>query len=469
MKVTFKDKLYPLQQEIADYVGGKEKNPNGDRYRFFVVSIGRQAGKSYMARTIALDRAINYGEVVLWVAPTIGNSRGHWSELRDKLESAKLPCTIREAHREIFFPNGGKIYVKSAEQKDKIRGLSVDLLILDEAAFFDNGDYVWNSVLLPMITATNGVALFLSTPCGINWFYEIWKRGWKTDNLFYKSWQAPTSVSPYQDASLLKEIKATVSERKWREEFLAEFLDSSGSVFTGLDKACILSEDMPSSEDDYVMGVDFGFNSDYTVVSVLSRKNRKQVFGKRFIASSGQEAINIIVSVIGAWKPYKVVIERNGMGIVYIDLLKNQLKNGYVNEDNEVIGMVGDHRVIVQTFHVTNERKREMVESLSASIEFGYLTLLRGDEQGGDFGKAQQVELTNYRRKQMVGYYTYSAPDGEKDDTVSALYLANSALPKVRLPTWATKTPQEEESPAKQVLSPFRRRGLRNYRRIGNA
>jgi hypothetical protein len=463
MKVKFKDKLYPLQQEIAEHVAGNIKNADGGRYRFFTVSIGRQAGKSYMARTIALDRAINFGETVLWVAPTIGNSRGHWSELRERLEAAKIPCTIREAHREIFFPNGGKIYVKSAEQKDKIRGLSVNLIILDEAAFFDDGDYIWNSVLLPMITATSGVVLFLSTPCGLNWFYEIWKRGWKTDNRFYKSWQAPTSISPYQDPQLLAEIRSTVSDRKWREEFLAQFIDNSGSVFTGLDKACILQPSEPSADEQYVMGVDFGFNSDYTVVSILSKTTRKQVYGTRFIAESGQEAINTIVGLIAAWKPMKLVVERNGMGNVYIDLLKNQMRNGFVNEENEVVGIVGDHRVVVKTLHVSNELKREMVEGLAAAVEFGHISLLDDDEKVQGFGRDQGMELKNYRRKQMVGYYTYSAPDGEKDDTVSALYLANHALPRVKLPKWAENVKDKQETEAKIIRSPFRRRNARYY------
>jgi hypothetical protein len=56
IKIDFSMKPYKEQQEIIDCVRGVTRNSMGDRYQFLVADFGRQSGKSWTSRYIALDK-----------------------------------------------------------------------------------------------------------------------------------------------------------------------------------------------------------------------------------------------------------------------------------------------------------------------------------------------------------------------------------------------------------------------------
>lgn len=438
-KVKFAFKLYELQQEIIDYLDGKILNKNGERYRFLSVAIGRQSGKSFLAKVTILDHAINQNHRCMWVAPTIPTARQHWNELVNLVTKAGVPTTrISQAAKEISFEGGGFISIRSAVEPDTLRGATLDLVILDEAAFYRNGEYLFYSVILPMVSASRGNILLLSTPNGRNYFWRIWKLGQGNDE-YHKSWRASSYASPYQDKKLLDRLKETMPEYQWLEEFMAEFLADSGGVFTGSDAAAkVKFMHQPDPKASYVAGIDFGFNHDATCFTVIDKVTREQVYAKRFFSRGTASTIKILTELINLWQPDITHVERNGLGAPFFNLLKDSINGKPIHEyddmnfdeeeDIEKVFETNWHGKVRAVF-MDNTLKRKMVETLAADIEYGRLKILSDDCEYGDI---QISEMSTYLRERSNDgmLVKYGAEDGAMDDTVSCLYLANYGMPR---------------------------------------
>lgn len=447
IKIEFAMKPYKEQQEIIDCVRGDIRNPNGDRYQFLVADFGRQSGKSWTSRYIALDSAANRDLNVMWVSPSISSARNHWNKLVKLLKKSKLPCKILQAAKEIHFPDGGVIAIRSAIEPDNLRGDSVDVLILDEAAFFRNGEYVWEQVCLPMITATRGVAVFTSTPNGRNWFYKLFLQGWnKPDAEYHRSWKLKSEQSPYQDKKLLAYLKTIIPSMRWKEEFEAEFLSDGGGVFIGVERASKAKMLFaPDPKRVYVAGLDIGSTRDNSTFTVIDKESREQVFGEAFTNMGAIPTIRRIISLLDHWKPEVTHVEKNGVGDFLFKLLKEVLAGGdiealvqqmnYALQDETTLSqideVVGGHHLI--GVHMDNPTKRALVERAATDVEFGRLFLLEPDTSNPQaYSNLQNSELSTFTRQATASGtdITYKAAEGAHDDTVAALYLAYKGVPK---------------------------------------
>lgn len=478
LKVKFDIDLYALQKEVVNYIDGKPtlplpthksyRNSIGEEYRFFVLVIGRQSGKSFLDKYIALYKAINEDKRVMWVSPTQRSAIQHWNELKEYIYNSgmlEMPehvrPIIRENEKTIRFPDGGFIIIKSTHNDpDNLRGTTLDLIILDEAAFMRNGSYIWWSVVIPMITASGGKILITTTPNGKNWIYDLFLKGQpleaqKEASGLFKSWQAPSKISPYQNPELLEQIKLSMPSLQFREEFEAEFLADSGGVFAGVQSAAIvemLAEPNPLAN--YCAGIDIGYTRDYSVFTVIDMDTREQVYIKRFTDVGTINILQTVLEELNKWKPRITHIEKNG-NIVFVEMLKNIASGKPYTDIKEMIDIsdeqtIGGHRI--KAVHIDNQTKRSAVENLAAAIEYARLFLLKPQNNMTYIADIQISEMSTYIRKNTnTGYVLYQAEEGAHDDTVSALYLAYMGMPMRSL----THTPK---APKKRRNSPFKRR-----------
>lgn len=142
--------------------------------RFRVVACGRRFGKTMIGLHEILLHAGERGHTCWWLAPTYDMAAHVWRDL--KAAVAKLPgVTLHQTDLRIEFPGGGSIEVHSAHTPDHLRGPGLDFVVLDEAAFMPAS--VWPEVIRPMLVHSRGAALFLSTPNGKNWFYDLFRLG----------------------------------------------------------------------------------------------------------------------------------------------------------------------------------------------------------------------------------------------------------------------------------------------------
>ena len=178
--------LHEKQQEISN-----------DLHRFRLLACGRRWGKSYLSMREAL-KMLYYGfkktrrKQRCWVvAPTFPLVREDWmiaeSLLKDYITEK------RQTDMRMDFGILGFIEFKSAEREDEgLRGAGLDCAVIDEASRVSRKS--WEQGIRPALADKQGRCMFISTPKGRNWFYEMYQMG-QSDNKEIKSWKYSTKLS----------------------------------------------------------------------------------------------------------------------------------------------------------------------------------------------------------------------------------------------------------------------------------
>ena len=201
-----------------------------DQTRFKVVAAGRRCGKSRLCAITLLIEALRcpQGSAVLYVAPTNGQARQIiWQVL---MELGKE--VIQSAHinnQDITTINGATIYVRGADRPDTLRGVSLTYAVLDEVA--DIKPEAWEQVIRASLSDRKGRALFLGTPKGRNWFYDLFRLGESAEDTDWKSWHFTTKDNPLIDPTEIESAKKTLSTFAFKQEYMASFTNAGSDIF----------------------------------------------------------------------------------------------------------------------------------------------------------------------------------------------------------------------------------------------
>jgi hypothetical protein len=365
-----------------------------------VISMGRRWGKTTMAGAIALACA-NDGGRVAWVVPTYKNSRPVWRWV----ESAVGPL-VREGavsanrtDRAVEFPSTrGYLGIYSADSDVGLRGEAFQLAVLEEAARIS--ETTWTDVVMPTLADYAGDAILISTPMGRNWFWREWERGRAQMDEQQAAFTAPSTDNPMPTIRRASDLaRERVSDRTYRQEWLAEFLEDSGGVFRRVRDAATATPQAARVEGHrYVVGADWGKLSDFTVFAVVDSTTKELVALDRSNKVDYAVQVGRLVALCERFAPDRVVAEQNSMGEPVIEQLQRQ-------------------GLPVWPFQTTNASKAAVIDALALAFERGELRVLNEDVLLG--------ELLAYQAERLLsGMLRYSAPEGMHDDCVIALALA---------------------------------------------
>lgn len=239
--------LHPGQKEVWN-----------SQARFRVVACGRQWGKSRLGSAIAFEGALK-GKAVWWVAPDYPRAIIGWRLIKSL--TRQIPgAEVKESEFLITFGSGGWLQVKGAHNEGALRGVTLDQLVVDEAAFMRAER--WHSELRPTLAVREGSAVFISTFDGENFFYDLYLRGQDPEDSEWESWRKPSSENPYLDPAEVEEARRTTPRAEFEQEWLANPLVYVGAVFDGEDveaaigRAASYSPDLPS-----YAGLDWGYTN----------------------------------------------------------------------------------------------------------------------------------------------------------------------------------------------------------------
>lgn len=376
--------------------------------RIYVVKARRQVGKSIMVEQELLRFAITYnGTVNACVCPTLSQARKMFQDIVYCISDSGVVKKKNETLLEIDLINGSKIFFKSAEQKDSLRGYTISgLLCVDECSFI--ADDVFYGLLLAWTNVHRAPILLTSTPKFKRGFYwNYWNIGCDEDNETVIS----IDFNDYDTSALLsneklEEYRKMLPKGQFLTEYMGEFLDSQSIVF-GDFKECIYSGGIDPYREIYI-GIDWstGVGADSTVVSALNERC-EQVFMLRFNNKRATEQVDYIVQYL---KPYMsriklIVAECNGVGQPLVDSLKVAI----------------DNKIKIEEFTTTNASKIRIINQLQVAFEQRQIRIMESN--------AQTAELSMYEAKvNGKGTVTYNAPIGCNDDTVIALMLSLEAF-----------------------------------------
>lgn len=374
-----------------------------ERVRFGVVNCGRRWGKSETGKHVLIQCGLA-GGVAWWISPTYKMASDTWRRLKQTL----MPITIEknEVEHRLDLVTNGTVQVWSGHEPNALRGAGLDLAVMDEAAYLHPD--VWRAAIRPALSDKRGRALFLSTPNGRNWFWDLWMHGNSPDHADWKAWHFPTVTSPIVGDDEVEQARQLLPERIFRQEYLAEFLDDGGVIFRNL-TACQTSVhlDAPEPGHTYVCGLDWAKDQDFTVITVLDKDTHQLVHMDRFNEVGWRVQRGRLRALAEAWQPVAIWAEENSIGGPNIEELQAE-------------------GLPVFPFMTTATSKGPLIESLALAFEQGDIGLYADPILMG--------ELQAYTMERLPsGRYRYSAPVGMHDDTVIALALAwhGATLPRI--------------------------------------
>lgn len=330
--------LYPYQEKMFEHFNNN---------RFSIVLACRQSGKSISSVGYIIWYACFHSEKTIAILANKGaTAREMLARVTLMLEN--LPFFLQPGCKalnkgSIEFSNNSRI-IASATSGSSIRGMSVNLLFLDEFAFVERANEFYTSTY-PVISAGKDTKVIItSTANGIgNTFHKIWEGAVQKVNEFI-----PFTVNwwdvPGRDEKWKAQTIANTSQLQFDQEFGNTFYGTGDTLINAetllsfrasnpkeiLEGGDLLIYDRPNKDHDYIMTVDVskGRGQDYSTATVIDISVRpfKQVAVYRNNTISPILLPNIIYKYAKLYNEAYVVIESNDQGTLVCNGLYQDLE-----------------------------------------------------------------------------------------------------------------------------------------------
>lgn len=352
--------------------------------RYKVVVAGRRFGKSYLAAvTLFVEAAKNTKvrsdgvevdlslEEVYYVAPTFEQGKKIlWPLLKEI--GIDLIASKYENTGTLTLHNGRRISIKGADRPDSLRGVGLSYVVLDEYAFMK--EEVWEMIISPALSRTEGGALFIGTPEGKNHFYDIYMMAKADTTGKWACWTFASADNPYLPSQEIEEAKERMSAERFAQEMMASFEGSGGAVITS-DMLRIV--DAAPSGDDYVAIDLAGF---------------QKVEGGRKIKKLDEHAIAWVRSHSGGWcimdiihgqwdtreTALRIVKAFRDIRPIKIGIEKGMAANAVMPYLEDEMSRLKTYFTVEPLTHGNQKKIDRITWSLQGRAEKGRIQLLRG-------------------------------------------------------------------------------------------
>jgi hypothetical protein len=215
----------------------KQMLRNFQEWRENIVLTARQVGKSTTTCGFILWYIIFHSEKTVALLANKGETA---REILGKIQLAyqHLPKWLQhgviEWNKGSFLLENNSRVIAAATSADNIRGYSVSLLFIDEAAIIENWEEFSTSVLPTISSGKSTKIILVSTPKGLNHFHKIWKDSEEGENEYCRI-EVKWDMVPGRDEAWKKKVLADLGNdtEKFDQEYNCEFMGSSGTLISG--------------------------------------------------------------------------------------------------------------------------------------------------------------------------------------------------------------------------------------------
>ena len=330
-------KTYDFQEKLIS---------NFYKNRFNICKMPRQTGKSTTVISFLLHHVVFNDSVNIGI---LANKASTARELLSRLQIAyeNLPKWMQQGilswnKGSLELENGSKILAASTSAS-AVRGMSFNILFLDEFAFVPNhiADAFFASVYPTITSGKSTKVIIVSTPHGMNHFYRMWHDAEKGISDYI-----PTDVHwsevPGRDEKWKKQTIKNTSEQQFKIEFECEFLGSVDTLIAPSKLKTFIYDnpiqrsagldvyEPPEKKHDYVMTVDVarGVGNDYSAFVVVDITE----FPHKVVAKYRNNEIkpmlfpNIIWEVARKYNDSFILCEVNDIGDQVASILQYDLE-----------------------------------------------------------------------------------------------------------------------------------------------
>ena len=408
-------KLYPYQKKMFKQF---------ERNRFNVVLACRQSGKSISACGYLLWFALFQPEKTIAVLANKGaTAREMLARITIMLENIPffLQPGVKALNKSnIDFSNNSRI-IAAATTGQSIRGLSVNLLYLDEFAFVERAAEFYTSTYPVISSGTDTKIIVTSTANGIgNTFHKIWEGSIQGVNE-YSNFRVDWHDVPGRDEEWKQQTINNTSQIQFDQEFGNTFFGTGNTLISAqtlLDLRaktpirnleggdCLIYKE-PEKNHDYILVADVskGRGQDYSTFSLIDISTRpfEQVAVYRNNTISPLLFPNIIYKFANVYNKAYCIIESNDQGSVVCNGLYYDLEYENVHVESAIkANAVG--------IEINRKSKRLGCSALKDLLENNKLKII--DEQ-------TILEISTFEAKGQ----TFEASTGNHDDLVMNLVM----------------------------------------------
>tara|TARA_R110002020_G_scaffold126339_1_gene284074 strand:+ start:925 stop:2580 length:1656 start_codon:yes stop_codon:yes gene_type:complete len=457
-------KTYDFQEKLIK---------NFYKNRFNICKMPRQTGKSTTVISFLLHHVVFNDSVNIGI---LANKASTARELLSRLQIAyeNLPKWMQQGilswnKGSLELENGSKILAASTSAS-AVRGMSFNILFLDEFAFVPNhiADAFFSSVYPTITSGKSTKVIIVSTPHGMNHFYRMWHDAENGTNDYI-----PTDVHwsqvPGRDEKWKKQTIKNTSEQQFKIEFECEFLGSVDTLIAPSKLKTLIYDnplqrnagldvyEPPIRKHDYVMTVDVarGVGNDYSAFVLVDITE----FPHRVVAKYRNNEIkpmlfpNIIWEVARKYNEAFILCEVNDIGDQVASILQYDLE--YQNLLMcSMRGRAG--QIVGQGFSGT---KTQLGIKMSKTVKkVGSLNLKTLVEENKLFFNDYEIisELTTFVSK----HNSFEAEEGCNDDLAMCLVIyawlvAQDYFKELTDQDVRKRIYQEQKNQIEQDMAPF--------------
>jgi hypothetical protein len=403
--------------------------------RFTVIATARQAGKSTTTCAFILWYIIFHGDKTVALLANKGDTA---REILGRIQLAYqhlpkwLQQGVKEWNKGSFELENNSRCLAGATSSDAIRGYSINLLFIDEAAFIENWDEFFTSVYPTISSGTESKIVLVSTPNGLNHFYKTWVGAIESRN-GYNPIKVMWHSVPGRDKAWMESTLAAMNfdTEKFDQEYCVEFMGSSGTLIAGW-KLKELVHQRPLHEADglrmykapekdraYVGVVDVsrGKGLDYSAFSIIDVTIMPyvQVCTYRSNLTTPMDYADVVNRVCRNYNNAAVLVEINDIG----EQVSHALHSDFEYENVLFTEHAGRGGKRITTGFGTNVDKGVRTTKTVKSVGCSLLKLLVEQNQLIINDENTINELATFSKKAA----SYEAEVGNHDDMVMGLVL----------------------------------------------
>lgn len=204
--------------------------------RFAIIVAHRRCGKTVATINDQIRNAITCQKPeprLAYIAPLFNQAKDvAWTYLKRYAEPL-LASAPNETELRVDLLNGARIRLYGADNPDRLRGLYLDDVVMDEAA--DMHPSVWGEVIRPLLADRQGSATFIGTPKGHNSFHAMAQRAKLDGHWFEMTLRASeTGIVPTEE---LDAARQDMTAEQYAQEFECSFEAAITGAYFGKEVA----------------------------------------------------------------------------------------------------------------------------------------------------------------------------------------------------------------------------------------
>lgn len=191
-----------------------------------------------------------------YVAPTYGQAKDVAWEYLKHYSSKIRGVSIHESELRVDLPNGGRVRLYGSDNYDRMRGIYLDGVVMDE--YGDQDPRAWTEVIRPALSDRKGWATFIGTPKGDNHFRELYDQALANPKEWYTA-MLKASKTGILDEQELASARSMMTAEQYAAEYECSFEGSVVGSYYG--------EELTKLEEEGRIG-DFGWLPDHAVHTI---------------------------------------------------------------------------------------------------------------------------------------------------------------------------------------------------------